>query len=134
MERLYGSAYGAAGALLPILVMAMILSGTTYVLMQGLLAAGRPGIVTLTQFVGLALGIPFFFVLIPASGARGAAMALLVSAAIRLALVMACYPVWLRAPLPRIWINRKDLPELIGRLSSLLRTSPAAWLRTDAAE
>ena len=134
VERLYGSAYGAAGALLPILVMAMILSGTTYVLMQGLLAAGRPGIVTLTQFVGLALGIPFFFVLIPASGARGAAMALLVSAAIRLALVMACYPVWLRAPLPRIWINRKDLPELIGRLSSLLRTSPAAWLRTDAAE
>ena len=131
---LYGSAYASAGALLPILVLAMIVSGTTYVLMQGLLAAGRPGIVTLTQFVGLALCIPFFLVLVPAFGPRGAAMALLASATIRLALVMACYPLWLRAPLPRLWINRTDLADLIGRASSLLRMSPAAWLRTGAAE
>jgi len=131
---LYGSAYASAGALLPILVLAMIVSGTTYVLMQGLLAAGRPGIVTVTQFVGLALCIPFFLVLVPAWGPRGAAMALLASATIRLALVMACYPLWLRAPLPRIWIDRTDLADLVGRASSLLRTSPAAWLRTGAAE
>jgi len=131
---LYGSAYASAGALLPILVLAMIVSGTTYVLMQGLLAAGRPGIVTVTQFVGLALCIPFFLVLVPAWGPRGAAMALLASATIRLTLVMACYPLWLRAPLPRIWIDRTDLADLIGRASSLLRMSPAAWVRTGAAE
>jgi len=131
---LYGSAYASAGALLPILVMVMIIGGTTYVLMQGLLAAGRPGIVTLTQFVGLVLSVPFFVVLVPALGPRGAAMALLASATIRLVLVMACYPLWLRAPLPRIWIDRTDLPDLIGRLSSLLRMRPAAWLRTGAAE
>jgi len=47
---------------------------------------------------------------------------------------MACYPLWLRAPLPRLWINRTDLGDLIGRASSLLRLSPAAWLRTGAAE
>jgi hypothetical protein len=108
---LYGGAYASAGALLPLLVLAMIVSGTVYVLIQGLLAAGRPGIVTLTQFVGLALGVPFFLVLVPASGAQGAAIALLASATIRLALVMACYPLWLRAPLPRIWIDRNDLSD-----------------------
>jgi O-antigen/teichoic acid export membrane protein len=134
VRLLYGNAYASAGALLPILVLVMIIGGTTYVLMQGLLAAGRPGIVTLTQFVGLVLSVPFFLVLVPASGPRGAAMALLASATIRLALVMACYPLWLRAPLPRIWIDRTDLADLIGRASSLLRTSPAAWLRTGAAE
>lgn len=134
VELLYGSAYASAGALLPILVLAMIVSGTTYVLMQGLLAAGRPGIVTVTQFVGLALCIPFFFVLIPAFGSQGAAMALLVSATIRLAMVMACYPLSLRAPVPRIWIVREDVPELIGRVSSLLRMNRPASLRTGAAE
>ena len=134
VRLLYGSAYASVGALLPILVLVMIIGGTTYVLMQGLLAAGRPGIVTLTQFVGLVLSVPFFIVLVPASGPRGAAMALLASTIIRLALVMACYPLWLRAPLPRIWINRTDLADLVGRASSLLRTSPAAWLRTGAAE
>jgi len=131
---LYGGAYASAGALLPLLVLAMIVSGTVYVLIQGLLAAGRPGVVTLTQFVGLALGVPFFLVLVPASGAQGAAIALLASATIRLALVMACYPLWLRAPLPRIWIDRNDLSDLIGRVSSLLRTRPTTWLRTGAAE
>jgi O-antigen/teichoic acid export membrane protein len=134
VKLLYGSAYASAGALLPILVLVMIVGGTTYVLMQGLLAAGRPGIVTLTQLVGLVLSVPFFLVLVPASGPRGAAIALLVSVTIRLALVMACYPLWLRAPLPRLWINRTDLADLIGRASSLLRMSPAAWLRTGAAE
>lgn len=134
VERLYGRAYASAGPLLPILVLAMIVGGTTYVLMQGLLAAGRPGIVTLTQFVGLALGTPFFFILIPSSGSQGAAIALLASATIRLALVMACYPLALRAPLPRIWLNRKDVPELVGRVSSVLKLGPAAWLRTGAAE
>jgi len=131
---LYGSAYVSAGALLPLLVLQVIVSGVVYVLLQGLLAAGRPGLATMTQFVGLALGVPLFLVLVPMWGALGAAMALLLSTVIRLVLTMACYPLWLHAPVPRIWIDRTDLPDLVARASSLLRLGSTRWLRTGAAE
>jgi len=130
----YGRAYGAVGSLLPILVVDTIIGGATWVLMQGVLAAGRPGIVTTTQFASLAFSVPLFLVLVPAFGLRGAAMAMVTVSSVRLAMVLASYPLWLGAPLPRIWIERTDLTDVIGRVSSLLRMGPAAWLRTGAAE
>jgi hypothetical protein len=84
--------------------------------------------------VGLALGVPFFLVLVPASGAQGAAIALLASATIRLALVMACYPLWLRAPLPRIWIDRTTLPTSSVACRLCCARGRQTWLRTGAAE
>jgi O-antigen/teichoic acid export membrane protein len=114
---LYGAAYEAAGTLLPVLVLQVILAGVTQVLVQGLLAAGRPGAATLNQFLGLALSVPLFLVLVPSLGARGAALSLLASTAIRLALTMACYPLCLRAPLPQVWIDKGDIAELTARLS-----------------
>jgi len=131
---LYGSAYEAAGTLLPVLVLQVILAGVTQVLMQGLLAADRPGAATLTQFLGLALSVPLFLVLVPSLGARGAALSLLASTAIRLALTIACYPLCLRAPLPQVWIDRADIAELTARLSSLVRATPSARLRAGEAE
>lgn len=130
---LYGRAYVSAGALLPLLVLQVIAAGVVQVLLQGLLAAGRPGLATITQFVGLALGLPLFLFLTPMWGALGAAMALLLSTSIRLVLTMACYPLCLHAPVPRIWIDRTDVPDLVARASSLLRLGPG-WLRAGAAE
>jgi O-antigen/teichoic acid export membrane protein len=130
----YGSAYAAVGSLLPILVLDTIISGATWVLMQGVLAAGRPGIVTTTQFAALALSVPLFLVLVPAAGPRGAAMAMVTVSIVRLGMVLASYRLWLGAPLPRIWLERTDLADIVGRVSSLLRTGPAAWLRSGAAE
>jgi len=126
---LYGRAYLPVGGLMPVLVLQVIVGGLVQVLLQGLLAAGRPGLATMTQFIGLAVSVPIFLVLVPASGALGAAIALLVSTTIRLGLTMACYPLWLQAPLPRIWIDRTDVPDLRTRMASLLRLGPGAWLR-----
>lgn len=130
----YGTAYAAVGSLLPILVLDTIISGATWVLMQGVLAAGRPGIVTTTQFAALALSVPLFLVLVPAAGPRGAAIAMVTVSIVRLVMVLASYRLWLGAPLPRIWLQRTDLADIVGRVSSLLRTGPAAWLRSGAAE
>lgn len=111
LRWLYGHAYEPAGQLLPMLVLEVIVAGVVYVLMQGLLAAGRPGIATLVQITGLALSVPLFLVLGPAMGAAGAAIALLASSSFRLVLALAAYKATLGA-FPRVWIGPSDFADL----------------------
>jgi O-antigen/teichoic acid export membrane protein len=109
---LYGGSYEAAGRILPILVCEVILAGVAYVLLQGFLASGRPGVATLVQIAGLAFSIPLFLVLVPLYGAAGAAIALLSSTAIRLVLTIAAYPAFLDVPIPHVWIGPADIFDL----------------------
>ena len=66
-----------AGVILPILVAEAIVAGLAQVLLQGFLAAGRPGVATMVLGLGLAGSVPLFLVLVPAFGVVGASIALL---------------------------------------------------------
>jgi O-antigen/teichoic acid export membrane protein len=116
----YGEAYGSAGYLLPLLVCEVVLTGIVQVLLQGFMAAGRPGIATLVQIGGLGLSIPPFLVLVPAFGAMGAAAALLASTSIRLVLALACYRLFLGVATPRVWVGWRDVADLAAYRGAVL--------------
>lgn len=120
LHWLYGPAFGAASVILPILVVEAIVVGLAYVLSQGFLAAGRPGIATMTQMGSLVLSVPIFLIVVPAYGVVGAAAALLASSSMRLAFTLIAYKTVLRVPVPRIVIDGRDLSELTHYRSSLV--------------
>ena len=88
---LYGPAYAPAGVILPILVAEAVVAGLAQVLLQGFLAAGRPGVATVVLGLGLAGSVPLFLVLVPAFGVTGAAVALLGGSLLRVAFTVAAY-------------------------------------------
>lgn len=129
LKWLYGEAFAPASQILPILVCHVLVAGLVYVLLQGFLATGRPGVATGIQIAGLAVSVPLFLTLVPRFGLVGAAFALLISAGVRLLLTVVCYRSILRVPAPRVWIGTADLAELrryrAALVSSVLRVRPA---------
>ncbi len=120
LRWLYGPSFGAASAILPILVCEMLFSGTAFILLQSFMAAGRPGIATMLLFISLAIAVPIFLVLVPPFGVVGAASALMISSGIRLTLTMVAYRVILGVPMPRLWIDSSDLANLVHYRGSLI--------------
>jgi O-antigen/teichoic acid export membrane protein len=116
----YGRAFLAAVPITQLLVIEVVLAGTTGVLGQAFLAAGRPTIVTLLQAAGLGTCIPLLLWLIPRHGLLGAAIALLCSTTLRLVLVSLAYPALLRAPLPNLFLSKSDVSHLRAALSAAL--------------
>lgn len=126
---LYGSAYAAAGVILPILVAEAIVAGLAQVLLQGFLAAGRPGVATMVLGLGLAGSVPLFLALVPRFGVTGAAVALLAGSLLRVAFTIAAYRPVLRVPAPRLWFggdDRLDLARYGGALASSVARLRAA--------
>ncbi len=130
LQWLYGPAYRPASQILQILVCQVIVAGLVHVLLQGFLAAGRPGVATTIQLTGLACGVPLFLVLVPRFGVSGAAVALLLSSTLRLILTIASYRAVLGVATPRVWIDGSDLAEFAhyrtALVESVLRLRPAA--------
>lgn len=108
LRLLYGAEFVAATNLLRLLTLEAILTSTALVLAQAFMALGKPGTVTVLQGVGLALSVPLMVVLIPRYGLLGAGVALAISAAIRLGLMMMCFPWLLKARSPRLLFGRED--------------------------
>lgn len=108
LRLLYGAEFVAATNLLRLLTLEAIASSTTLVLAQAFMALGKPGTVTVLQGVGLALSVPLMLVLIPRHGLLGAGMALAISAAVRLGLMMCCFPWLLKKRSPKLLFGRED--------------------------
>jgi O-antigen/teichoic acid export membrane protein len=119
---LYGPSYGASNHILPVLVLEAIVAGLAQVLLQGFLAAGRPGIATSVLAGGLVFSVPLFLLLVPAFGVLGASIALVAASSMRVVLTMVAYRSVLRQPVPRVWIGGADLAELGHYRGALVRS------------
>lgn len=128
LGALYGHAYLVAVPLLPILVLEAMTAGLVQVLLQGFLAAGRPGLATAVVGVGVAGSLPLFLWLVPAYGVMGAAIALLSASVLRLLLTLGIYRHVLAWTPPRISPARTDLVDLAqyarARVGALAGRSP----------
>ena len=133
LRVLYGPAFAVAGQILPLLVGQALIAGLVHMLLQGFLAAGRPGLATVVQLTGFGVSVPLFLILTPRFGLTGVAVALLVSTGVRLAVTLVCYRVVLRVPTPRLWIGGADLAEAARYRSvvvaSMLRLRAAGGMR-----
>ena len=108
LRFLYGAEFVAAANLLRLLTLEAVITSTTLVLAQAFMALGKPGTVTVLQGVGLALSVPLMLVLIPRFGLLGTGMALAISAAVRLILMMLCFPWLLKRRTPKLLFGRED--------------------------
>jgi O-antigen/teichoic acid export membrane protein len=116
----YGARFGEAAKLTQILMLEAFFGGTASVCMQGFLASGRPALMTLIQGCWLASSITLLIFLVPRLGLPGAAISLVVSSLIRLALVLTAYPLALKAKVPRLVPTRADFAMIYGRLLGLV--------------
>lgn len=129
LSLLYGHEYRHATAILNILIIEMIITGSTLVLTRAFMASGRPGYVTFLQSSGLVLSLPLLVLLVPRWGVTGASYALLIAALIRLAFALGSFPVLLKHPAPGFLPRLSEFNTLAVRFRDALR-----GLRDRAAE
>ncbi|MEM7770025.1 MAG: oligosaccharide flippase family protein [Cyanobacteria bacterium P01_A01_bin.37] len=106
---LYGQEFIAATTIFRILLIEVLISGMNWLLAKSFMAAGKPGVVTLLQGLGLGITVPLMLILIPRYELVGAGLALLVSTSIRFFLVMGCYPLILKVSPPDLLIKLDDV-------------------------
>ncbi len=112
LQVLYGSEFMEAVAVFRILIIEVILAGTTMILAQSFMALGRPGMVTMLQGVGLGLSLPLMLILIPRYGLVGAGLSLLGSTTARLLFILLSYRITLKVSPPNLLITAADLLSL----------------------
>lgn len=121
LSLLYGREYRNATAILNILILEMVVTGSTLVLTRAFMALGRPGYVTFLQSSGLVLSIPLLLILVPRWGVLGASYALLTAAVIRLAFALGSFPLVLKQPAPGFLPKMSEFGTLAGRFRNGLR-------------
>jgi O-antigen/teichoic acid export membrane protein len=110
----YGREFLDAIPIFRLLLFVMVLSSISYVLHQTFMAVGRPGLVTIPQILGLGLTVPLLLVLVPRYGLEGVGLALVISAMIRLVLVLASFPLILKVRVPRLLPTPADLAAIVA--------------------
>jgi len=121
---LYGHVYLTALGALRLLLLEATISCAVTVLAQAFKSAGRPGLVTILQGIGLGLCIPLMLWLIPIYGVAGAALALLLSTTARFLFIYFGFPLFLHEPLPQLMPQMDDLRFVRSVLHSRLRREP----------
>lgn len=115
LQLLYGSEFIKASPVLRLLLLESVISCTLWVLIQAFLAAGKPGVVTGIQGIGLGVSAPLLLWFVPRWGLTGAGVAMLVSTTVRFILVLASFPLILKVNLPNLLINYDDIHRLKNR-------------------
>ncbi|MEL6250284.1 MAG: polysaccharide biosynthesis C-terminal domain-containing protein, partial [Cyanobacteria bacterium J06627_15] len=88
----------------------------TQILAQALMAAERPGVVTLVQASGIGLNAVLALILIPQYGLTGAGIALVSATTMRLLLVLLSYPLVLRVRVPALVMGLDDVSYIRQKL------------------
>jgi antigen flippase len=111
----YGTQFEEANIVFRLLVVEASLGALSQVSAQLFLSVDRPGTVSTIQLIVLGVSLVLLLILTPTFGAQGAAIALLVAAALRWLCLLASIKYVLRKGLPRLYLNREDLHFVMGK-------------------
>lgn len=118
LHVLYGEEFVGAVPIFRWLLIEVTLGGTTWVLAQAFMAAGKPGIVTILQAIGVGLSVPLLLLLIPRYGLLGVGYALVTSTSLRLLFVLGAYPKVLKQSIPSLILTPADVRFIRQQFSS----------------
>ncbi|GAB2671526.1 lipopolysaccharide biosynthesis protein [Paenibacillus thermoaerophilus] len=118
IRTLYGPAYGEAVPVYRLLLLEVVLSGAALVLSQSFMSAGKPGVCSLQQSVGLGVLLTLLVGLAPRFGIVGAGVSLLSATAVRFGIVWLAYPRVLKIGLPGFWPTLEDIRWLIANVTA----------------
>jgi O-antigen/teichoic acid export membrane protein len=106
---LYGSDFKSAVAVFRLLILEVVITGSSMVISQAYMSLGRPSIVTMMYAVGLGVLIPLLLWLVPIFGITGVGMAMLLAAFIRLGFIFIHFPLTLKVPFPSVFKFAEDM-------------------------
>jgi O-antigen/teichoic acid export membrane protein len=125
LPRLYGSEFGAAIPLMPLLTAEAIIGGLGNILKQSFLAGGRPFVVTVIEIGSILCAVGLLFLFVPRMNILGAATALFCTSILRLAMILAGYRFVLGRPIPRLLPETSDFAYIRMKLGgSRLHRAP----------
>ncbi len=116
LPLLYGHSFAVSVEVTEILFLQVTIAATVSILAQAFLAVGRPAFLNIHQALGLASTFPFMLFLIPRFGVNGAALAALLSAILRMAFMLASYPIFLKRPPPNLILRPADIAFVLATL------------------
>jgi O-antigen/teichoic acid export membrane protein len=116
LALIYGSDFAQAAFAFRLLVVEAALSSIVQVMSQAFMALNRPGLVTLQYGSGAIVATPLLFALTPRWGVEGAAAALLMASAVRLACVYWCFS----------GAMKMHAPDVVGQLGEAVRSIRSA--------
>ncbi len=109
LSVLYGKDFSAAQPIFMILVLEAAVACLSQVTAQLYMAMGRPGFTSLAQLVSFVVLCTALLTLVPLLGAPGAALAILLSSSLRLAMLLVALPGALQLPRPTLSPIRAEL-------------------------
>jgi enterobacterial common antigen flippase len=118
LRLVYGPEYLAAATAFRILLADVVLRGACWILMQAFLATGRPGLVSALQGIALVVRVALLFLLAGRHGPSGAAVALLLSTAVQLAVTVGAFPLVLKRRPPGFLLRWSDLPPALRNVAT----------------
>ncbi|MFD2328156.1 lipopolysaccharide biosynthesis protein [Cohnella sp. GCM10020058] len=114
---LYGEPFLAADTAFYLLSLECVVGGGSWILASSFNAMGRPGLVVTRQAIALALTVGLCFLLAPAYGLNGIALAMLIGAFSRIVISVAAMKIVFKAPVSGVLFDKEDWRFLAGRLS-----------------
>lgn len=109
IRLLYGEAFLESITVFRLLLLDVVIAGAVFVLGQSFMAVGKPGVVALSQGLGLALIVPLLYELTPRYGIVGAGISLLGASLFRLAFMMISFERKFRFGYGAQWISGEDV-------------------------
>ncbi len=113
LSLVYGQEFLGAVGVFRLLLFEAVFGGCAWVMAHAFLAAGRPEIVTVVQGVGVGSAVLLVLVLVPRYGLEGAGLAVSISSAVRLVLIILSFPLILKMRPPRLWMRPEEVMKLI---------------------
>ncbi len=109
IELLYGPSFKQADIILKFLIFEVLFSGCAVILSQPFMSLNKPGAITTLQVLSMIINLLLLWLLVPKYGLLGAGIATLLSSILKFLTVVICYPVILKTPLPRFYMNKSDI-------------------------
>jgi enterobacterial common antigen flippase len=116
IQLVYGHDFIATGLVIWLLLGDSLFGGISRLLAQTMMAAGRPGLVTLLNAVQFVICIPLSLLLLPRYQMAGVAGAMFAGTTLRLILMIVSYSVILDLPRPQLVLSYSDLRFIYARL------------------